>query len=546
MNRWIGGAFLFTFLLVGLEGQVWGENVSPLEKTLVENTWMWSAGNVEGGEAHFGADHKLKSPTGPMVWTWAITGPKTFTLSNKGGVTTLTFTDDFTRFEGPSVNHQTVFVGVRKTLPPPAPTPKTTPTVLPAVPTPTPRPGNAAIVPPAFPSAAGPMPESEITASFGVSTPEKEGVSREKLAQLTEWLRDSNANVFSILISRNGKLIYELYTNSLSRDEAHYVMSVTKSFTSTLVTIAVDKGLLAPVEAPVTRSIPRSLFESDDAFRQFSSVSMKDVLGMSALDAKDFPLYKTPDAIERNRLFSDAENRPKFALTQKLLPERGKTFQYNNLTPLIATAALQCATRKSEFDFAQEVLFSPLGFKNTEWMHQDRAGFDHGSYGLRVRPIDMQKYGNLFLAGGLWNGRQIISSDWAHRTFQPYIKSYPQGPLYYGWFWRVENRAPNWQTHDAEGIWGQEIMVAPQHKLVVSITSYMPENSEKVIDTIIKDFIIPAVQSGSSPTDQKLIDRLQSALETVRSQRRMPRNPEQRMVPSIAPKGRHMPFTPPA
>jgi CubicO group peptidase (beta-lactamase class C family) len=69
--------------------------------------------------------------------------------------------------------------------------------------------------------------------------------------------------MFSLLISRNGRLVYELYTSSLTREHAHYQMSVTESFVSALVGIAIDRRLISGPNAPVTETLPRALFASD-------------------------------------------------------------------------------------------------------------------------------------------------------------------------------------------------------------------------------------------------------------------------------------------
>ncbi len=79
---------------------------------------------------------------------------------------------------------------------------------------------------------------------------------------------------------------------------------------------------------------------------------------------------------------------------------------------MIAGGIVQYATNQSLLDFAKAALFDPMGFQNEEWMHQDRAGFDNASYGLRLRPVDMQKFGILFLNEGCWDGQQLLSKAW--------------------------------------------------------------------------------------------------------------------------------------
>jgi CubicO group peptidase (beta-lactamase class C family) len=87
--------------------------------------------------------------------------------------------------------------------------------------------------------------------------PEKEGLDARKLVELTEWIRDRRIPVYSVLISRDGRLAYELYTSSLTRNHAHYQMSVTKSVVSALIGVAIDRGLISGPDAPVTDILPR-------------------------------------------------------------------------------------------------------------------------------------------------------------------------------------------------------------------------------------------------------------------------------------------------
>src|SRR5262249_29775253 len=154
--------------------------------------------------------------------------------------------------------------------------------------------------------------------------------------------------------------------------------------------------------------------------------------GMAALDAPDPPRDPSAAAQASWLKMWNAPNRAKVALEQKIL-DGG--FQYNDATPTLAAAALQYATGKSALEFAEEALFGPLGFQRYEWMHQDGAGIDNAGYGLRLRPIDMQKLGLLFLDGGAWRGRQLISRAWIERSFAPWNRSKPDRPPDYGWFW---------------------------------------------------------------------------------------------------------------
>lgn len=119
--------------------------------------------------------------------------------------------------------------------------------------------------------------------------PELEGFSSRILAELSEWIRDRRVPIYSVLVSRNGRLAFELYTTSLTRDAAHYQMSVTKSLVSALIGIAIDRQLIGGPDTPITELLPRHLFATDADLARFSAVTIRDVLGMSALDALDPP-----------------------------------------------------------------------------------------------------------------------------------------------------------------------------------------------------------------------------------------------------------------
>jgi CubicO group peptidase (beta-lactamase class C family) len=92
--------------------------------------------------------------------------------------------------------------------------------------------------------------------------------------ELSQWIRDSPIPVFSILISRNGKLVFELYTSSIDRDAAHYLMSVTKSVLSALLGIAIDRRAIRSVDDSVSDLLPRPLFASDADFERFRNVTL--------------------------------------------------------------------------------------------------------------------------------------------------------------------------------------------------------------------------------------------------------------------------------
>jgi uncharacterized caspase-like protein/CubicO group peptidase (beta-lactamase class C family) len=384
---------------------------------------------------------------------------------------------------------------------------------------------------------------------FGYDEPERQGVDLQKLLELTQWLRDGPVPILSLAISRNGKLVYELYSSKMDGSAAHYLMSITKSVTSALVGAAIDRHLIKATNTTVAENLAEGIFPSKESYKQFHEITLRDILGMSALDAEVPPHQKTPEAIDRNNRFNLSSNHLKFALEQPALAHVGSDFQYTDITPMIAGGIVQYATKRSLMDFARAALFDPMGFQNEEWMHQDGAGFDNASYGLRLRPIDMQKFGMLFLNEGCWEGQQLLSREWVLTSFTPWIKSTSNNrEANYGWYWWADRFASGWVGHTANGWKGQRITVVPDKGVVVTMTGIIEDGTEdNVYRDLFNRFIIPAVEtrtSASAPAADLKV-KLTSALKDIWTNKTaIGANTEARMIPSAAPKEQHREFLP--
>jgi CubicO group peptidase (beta-lactamase class C family) len=400
------------------------------------------------------------------------------------------------------------------------------------------------------PVAAPPPPaqvSSDVTETFGESTPEREGMDVEPLLALTDSVRDAkDFPVLSILVSRHGKLVYEMYTSHLGREEAHYMMSVTKSVVSTLVGIAIGEHLLPDANTSIAEVFPASLFPSPAARETFRPVTIRNVLGMSALDAPDPPRVHTPEALARFAKFVHAESRVRFALTQAVLPSPGVDFQYNDVTPMLATGFLHMATHATAFDYARTHLFEPMGFRNFEWMHQDRSSVDLGGSGLRLRPIDMQKLGVLFLRHGLWNGKQLVPRAWVDQAFVPWNQSPTAKAPNYGSFWWTKHFGST-TALVAVGWKGQRIAVFPAQDLVVTMTAVIEDADEEALFAkLMEKFVLPAVASETSlPPAPELRARLAAHLAQVKEgPLRFLATTEWRMIPTVEPKEVRRPYAP--
>jgi len=357
--------------------------------------------------------------------------------------------------------------------------------------------------------------------------PADNGVDEAKLIDLAKWIKSNpNLKIYSVLISKNGKLILELYTPGLKRDDNHYMMSITKSILADIVGIAIDKKKIPSETTYLDKLIPEKLFPNNSVKQKFSKFSLKDVLGMQCLDVED-----TDDSSNQQYWFG-ADNRLKYVLTSPTQNPAKKSLKYTQQTTAIASGILSYRTGLSAFDFGQDFLFKPLGFKNAEWCHQDRTGIESGSAGLRLRPIDMHKIGILHLQNGKWNNKQIISQEFVYKTSMPYSRYDPKNPWYspndvyaYYWWQYTFGTMLKWQC--ASGWMGQLLAINRDTNIVVSITGYCGNGEQ---DKIMKDYVIPAIYPIRKP------NRIQNYDEVVKSvnvgNSRIPSDQPYRFTPS--------------
>jgi CubicO group peptidase (beta-lactamase class C family) len=172
-------------------------------------------------------------------------------------------------------------------------------------------------------------------------------------------------------------------------------------------------------------------------------------------------------------------------------------------------------------------------------MHEDAAGIDNGAYGLRLRPIDMQKFGVLYLRHGSWNGTQVISDAWTRTSFTPWIRSVntphdTAGPNYGSYWWQQHFSGAT--AHVANGWKGQRIAVVPDQDLVVTMTAAIDDGSEeKIFADLMNLFVVPALRPAPIASDTNVDAELHALLIDVRANTmNIHETLEKRMIPTIA------------
>ncbi len=327
------------------------------------------------------------------------------------------------------------------------------------------------------------------------SSPEAQDVDSNYLNSLVSQI---NNNVFgyiqSVIVARNNKLIFEKYFHGYSRETLHRVYSVTKSFSSAMIGIAIQQGIISGINEKLLNYFKNYSIKDLDTLKL--SITLRDVLTMSAgfqWNELSIP-YSDPNN-DFNRLFSSTDA-VKFVLDKTIQDYPGTKFRYSTGLPLLFSYIIQKETGESAETYAIENIFNKIGIKNYTW-NDAPGGITNTGSGLSLRPIDMALFGQLYLNHGYWNNQQIISADWINLSTAAAISI--NSNLEYGFYWwrysdsnPVVNTLPSNDIYFALGYSDQIIWIIPQYKMVVVVTANNAENYFQT-DNILKDYILPSI-----------------------------------------------------
>jgi CubicO group peptidase (beta-lactamase class C family) len=312
-------------------------------------------------------------------------------------------------------------------------------------------------------------------------------IDRHALCEATDRLVPSGANIHSVLVARGGQLVFERYFTGLDEipddiignrvanvafdaDRLHNVKSVSKSVVSLTVGIALDRGLIRSVDEPIFSFFPELAdLRTPEKDRLLLRHALTMTMGLEWVEA-------TPDTGDENNdeaRMHRATDPCRYVLGLPTTAPPGQEFFYNTGALTLVSAIVRKATGRPLDELARAALFEPLGIAGAKW-NRVKGDTDAGG-GLRLRPRDMAKIGQLVLAGGRWDGRQIVSKEWIETSTAPKIKAIADGfNGLYGYLWwlarsRVSGREVEWVA--AQGRGGQYIRIVPDLDLVVVVTA---------------------------------------------------------------------------
>lgn len=317
------------------------------------------------------------------------------------------------------------------------------------------------------------------TENWRTSSPAEQGIDPQNLDDMLADITAQRLNLHSLLVVRHGYLVSETYFGSYGQDTRGEIYSVTKSFVSTLVGIAIDQGAIQGTGQRVLDFFPGRNFanpsEAKDGMTLDDVLTMRTGLDWEEGDPAYRSLYMSPDWTA-------------FMLDKPLVQPPGSQFNYCSGCSHLLNAILYQATGVNPREFAEVNLFEPLGIKNASW-DTGSQGIPIGGWGLQITPRDIAKLGYLYLHEGNWDGKQVVSADWIKYATLTHTAT-DSANLGYGYQWWT---VPDLGGYAALGLYGQTIIVAPGSDLVVVTTAEVPSHDE--IFQLVENYILPAVNS---------------------------------------------------
>ncbi len=326
------------------------------------------------------------------------------------------------------------------------------------------------------------------TKDWLTSTPEAQEMDSVKLERMMTAIEERDHSVDSVLIVRNGYIVWEEYPNDIlyDRNMPHVLYSVTKSVTSALVGIAISKGYIKSVDQRIVDFFPDKTIANLDERKR--NITIENLLMMtSGFEWNEISYgYSDPRNSVAQALASG--DYVQYVLDRPMAYQPGETFVYNTGNTQVLSAIIAKVTSLSTDTFAQKYLFEPIGITSSYW-NNDAQDIPLGGSGLELTPRDAAKFGYLFLNNGVWDGKQIVPADWVTRSTSNTQSIYGN----YGYLWWIN---PLFDYYNASGLYGQRIFVAPQSDLICVITTSKEESS--FVDQTFIDYVLASLSTSKS------------------------------------------------
>ncbi len=301
----------------------------------------------------------------------------------------------------------------------------------------------------------------------------------------------------SLVVLREGKLVLEEYFNGATRETLHDTRSVGKSFASALVGLALRDGFLPSVETPLGTLYDLQAFNNPSPAK--AQVTVRDLLTMtSTFDGDD----NDQDSPGNEENMYPTANWVKFALDLPMRTSsrthRGVDWAYFTAGAMLVGDVLHSRVPQGLERYADRALFKPLGITRVSWAYTPQKVVSTAG-GLKLRSLDLAKFGQLYANRGRWNGVQVLPASWVDDTFTRHAEL-PEGRGHYGYlFWNTTYEVDHvkWEAFNASGNGGNKIFVFQNQPVVVVITAtaFNTPYMHAQVDRLLEQLVLPALSS---------------------------------------------------
>lgn len=325
---------------------------------------------------------------------------------------------------------------------------------------------------------------------FPRTSPEAEGIPSSAVMDFIHAVEEHAHPLDAVqgfMLLRHGNVTAEGWWAPYGPDSPHALYSVSKSFTSTGIGLAVAEGLLA-VDDPVLSFFPDD--EPANPSDNLQAMRVRHLLAMNTGHHDD-----TTDRVWRG----EGDNWPRAFLSLPVEHEPGSWFVYNTAATYMLSAIITKLTGESLVDYLRPRLFEPLGIEEATW-DSDPRGVSLGGSGLHLRTEDIARLGQLYLDKGIWRGRRIVAEAWiaeatAAHSDNSNTQTNPDWSAGYGYqFWRCRHGA-----YRGDGAFGQFCLVMPDQDAVLAITGGLSD-MQSVLDKVW-EHLLPALGPNPLPAD---------------------------------------------
>ncbi|MEZ6064253.1 MAG: serine hydrolase [Planctomycetaceae bacterium] len=332
------------------------------------------------------------------------------------------------------------------------------------------------------------------------STPEAAGVSSAGVIAFIEAADREVNSMHSFMLLRHGKVVAEAWWAPEAADKPHVLWSLSKSFTSTAVGLAIAEGKLS-LDDRVVNFFPDDLPAEPAA--NLKAMRVRDLLAMSAGHQDELNWRVEPHWV-RAFLAHPVPHKP------------GTHFRYNTPATYMLSAIVQKVTGETVVNYLTPRLFEPLGIEQPTW-DASPQGVSIGGYGLYLKTEDIAKFGQLLLQRGEWQGKQIIPAEWVDLATSRQVSNgsspdsdWEQG---YGYqFWRCRHNAFRGDGKD-----GQFCIVLPEQDAVVVITANTGNMQGEL--NLVWEHLLPALGDDALPESPEGLAKLKQITQSLKATR---------------------------